>query len=195
MYSDSNRRIHESASRDSSLADISNVQRFLQIIYAEDVAPGIKAFGFSMSGGYDMDGNIYPGQSGDTSLARPWVAFTFFLKKVLFVGPQAPLFWTSGDVSPGFQINVGSPHVQACHLHAMDLSYSPLVWHLPTSWWPVWQLIPLPTYFICHTSKHCFHISPWAVSFNFRFLLLKNLTNSIRVISLATSQHWRWHSV
>ena len=57
-----------------------------------------------------MDGNIYPGQSGDPSLARH---FTFFLKKVLFVGPQVPLFWTSGDVSPGFQNNVGSPHVQA----------------------------------------------------------------------------------
>ena len=38
-----------------------NVSILLQIIYAEDVAAGIKSFGFSLSGGYDMDANIYPG--------------------------------------------------------------------------------------------------------------------------------------
>ena len=132
-YSESNTRIHESASRDSYLPDISIIKRFLQIIYAEDVTPGIKSFGFSVSGGYDMDGNIYPGQSGDTSLARLRAAFIFFLKKCPFYGATGtPIldFW--------FQKNVGSPHVQACHLHAMDLSYSPLVWYLPTSWWPAW---------------------------------------------------------
>ena len=41
-----------------------------------------------------------------------------------------PLFWTSGDVCP---------HLCAFHLYAADSSDSPLVWHLLTSWWSVWQ--------------------------------------------------------
>ena len=31
----------------------------------------------------------------------------------LFVGPLIPLFWTSGDVCPGFQSQVGSPCLHA----------------------------------------------------------------------------------
>ena len=42
----------------------------------------------------------------------------FFFKifgghKVLFVGPLVPLFWTSGDVCPGFQSQGGFPRLHA----------------------------------------------------------------------------------
>ena len=42
----------------------------------------------------------------------------FFLNKfcrtqVLFVGPLIPLFWSSGDVCPGFQSQGGFPHLRA----------------------------------------------------------------------------------
>ena len=44
--------------------------------------------------------------------------FLFFLKifcrtHVLFAGPLIPLFWTSGDVCPGFQSQGGFPHLRA----------------------------------------------------------------------------------
>ena len=44
--------------------------------------------------------------------------FFFFLNnfckaQVLFVGPLIPLFWTSGDVCPGFQSQGGFPHLCA----------------------------------------------------------------------------------
>ena len=39
---------------------------------------------------------------------------TFSFKKisVLFVGQLIPLFWTSGDICPGFQSQSGSPHLR-----------------------------------------------------------------------------------
>ena len=39
--------------------------------------------------------------------------FNFWKTQVFFVGPLIPLFWTSGDVSPGFQSQGGSPHLHA----------------------------------------------------------------------------------
>ena len=57
-------------------------------------------------------------------------------------GPLTPLFWTSGDVCPGFlsiQTRVDSLIRVLHRLHAMDSSDSPLVQHLLTSLWPAWQ--------------------------------------------------------
>ena len=69
--------------------------------------------------------------------------FNFWRTHVLFVGPLIPLFWTSGDVCPGFQSQGGS------RLHAfLPASYSsdsPLVWHLLTAWQPAWRPVTLPT--------------------------------------------------
>ena len=47
-----------------------------------------------------------------------WESFFFFFlnfcrTQVLFVGPLIPLFWTSGDVCPGFQSQGGFPHLRA----------------------------------------------------------------------------------
>ena len=54
------------------------------------------------------------------------------------MGPLIPLFWTSGYVCSELQSQGGT---LACVLHCpcvMDSSNLPLVWHLLTSWWPVW---------------------------------------------------------
>ena len=37
--------------------------------------------------------------------------FNFWRASVLFVGPLMPLFWTFGDICPGFQSQGGSPHL------------------------------------------------------------------------------------
>ena len=47
---------------------------------------------------------------GDTFLLNFWRT------QVLFVGPLIPLFWTSGDVCPGFQNQVGSHFCVSSHL-------------------------------------------------------------------------------
>ena len=41
-------------------------------------------------------------------------------------------FWTSDDVSPGFQSQGGSLTCMLCHLCALNSWHSPLVWHLLT---------------------------------------------------------------
>ena len=51
-------------------------------------------------------------------LMRMSVSSVFFKKKiwrtsVIFVGPLIPLFWTSGDICPGFQRQSGSPYLHA----------------------------------------------------------------------------------
>ena len=43
--------------------------------------------------------------------------------KVLFVGPLIPLFWTSGNVSPGFQSQGGSLTCVLCHLCAINSEF------------------------------------------------------------------------
>ena len=59
----------------------------------------------------------------------------------LFVGPLIPLFWTSGDVSSGFQSQSGQHYLHLAEAYVLHVSWdSPLVWHLPTSRQPVWQL-------------------------------------------------------
>ena len=47
--------------------------------------------------------------------------FNFWRTQVLFVWPLIPLFWTSGDISPGFQSQGGS---LACMLHGLFKSCS-----------------------------------------------------------------------
>ena len=60
---------------------------------------------------------------------------------MLFVGLSAPLFWTFGDVYPGFQSHGGCLTCVFCHLHTVDSSDSPLVRHLLTSLQPAMQRI------------------------------------------------------
>ena len=38
-----------------------------------------------------------------TTLCQQWHSFNCWRTSVLFVGPLIPLFWTSGDICPGFQ--------------------------------------------------------------------------------------------
>ena len=49
------------------------------------------------------------------------VFFLFFFlnwrTRVLFVGPLIPLFWTSGDVSYGFQSQSGQPYLCLAEIH------------------------------------------------------------------------------
>ena len=47
--------------------------------------------------------------------------FKFWRTQVLFVGPLIPLFWTSGDVCPGFQSQGGSLFV--CFLTCVILRF------------------------------------------------------------------------
>ena len=54
-----------------------------------------------------------------------------------------PLFWTFGDIYPGFQSQGGFPCLHA--FCAMDSWDSPLVQHLLTSGSPAWQ----PSWIIC----------------------------------------------
>ena len=87
-----------------------------------------------------------------------FVLCNFFLKHfwrtwVLFVGPLIPLFWTSSDISPGFQSQGGSIACVLCHLHAMNSWDSPLVRHLPTSWRPAWRPVAFPTCYICSRGR------------------------------------------
>ena len=42
-----------------------------------------------------------------------------------FCRTTGTLFWTFGDVYPGFQSQEGSPHYVLCHLRVMDSSDSP----------------------------------------------------------------------
>ena len=91
-----------------------------------------------------------PTQSGPNSVLHQFRYYSslfvsvfcwFFFKKkiwrthVLFVGPLIPLFWTSGDVSPGFQSQGGSLTCVLLRLHTMNSSDSPLLRHLLTSCW------------------------------------------------------------
>ena len=60
-----------------------------------------------------------------------------FLK---FLGPLIPLFWTSGDVSAGFQSQRGQPYSHLAEAYMLYVPCdSPLVQNLPTSWQPAWQ--------------------------------------------------------
>ena len=75
----------------------------------------------------------------------------FFKKSFLadtypFGGPLVPLFWISGDISSGFQSQSGF-----CLIHFFvevnvmyTLQDSPLVLHVPTSWWPAAQPVTSP---------------------------------------------------
>ena len=77
----------------------------------------------------------------------------FWRTHVLFVGPLIPLFWTSGNVCPGFQSQGGSLACMQPYLCTRDSTESPLVQHLPTSWWPAWQPVGFPTCYICSRGR------------------------------------------
>ena len=55
------------------------------------------------------------------------------------MGPLIPLFWTSGDISSGFQSQSGFCLSRGICFTLHIPWDSPLVWHLPTSWQPAWQ--------------------------------------------------------
>ena len=56
-----------------------------------------------------------------------------------FVGPMMPLFWTSGDISSGFQSQSGQIYLHFVEVYVMYISWdSSLVLHLLTSWQPTW---------------------------------------------------------
>ena len=66
----------------------------------------------------------------------------FGVHKSFFMGPLIPLFWTSDDVSSGFQSQSGQPYLHLVEAYVIYVPRdSPLVQHLLTSWWPAWQLI------------------------------------------------------
>ena len=70
-----------------------------------------------------------------------WKSANFLRTWVLFVGPLIPMFWTSGDVSSGFQSQSGQPYLYLAEAYMMYiLWFPPLVQHLLTSWQPAWQL-------------------------------------------------------
>ena len=78
---------------------------------------------------------FYPSYPAISVPSTVYTNFAFFKKKLsdnqsFFWGRWYP-FWTSGGVCPGFQRQGGS--LMLCHMHAMDSSDSPVVWHLLTS--------------------------------------------------------------
>ena len=77
-----------------------------------------------------------------------------------FVGPLIPLYWTSGDVCPGFQSQDVSIACMLSHLHAMDSSDSPLVQPLLTSSWPARQPSLFNPYTCRHVHKHSWSSKP-----------------------------------
>ena len=89
----------------------------------------------------------------------------FWRTSVIFVGLLIPLFWTSGDIWPGFQSQGGCLICMFPRLHPMDSSDSPLVQHLLTSWRPALQLNLLLFLFLKifggHKSFLCDHWYPW----------------------------------
>ena len=57
------------------------------------------------------------------------------------MGPLKPLFWTSGNVSSGFQNRNGQIDSHLAEVYMLHVSLdSHLVQHLATSWQPAWQL-------------------------------------------------------
>ena len=59
-----------------------------------------------------------------------------------------PLFWTSGEVSSGFQSQSEKPYLHLAEAYMLHVPWnSPLLQHLPTSWQPAWLL----SQFLPHT--------------------------------------------
>ena len=79
--------------------------------------------------------------------ASPGISFLFLEGKSFLLGHWYPCFWTSGDVYPGFEARIETLICLLHYLHAMNSPHSYLMWHLLTSWWPVWQ----PSHFDPHT--------------------------------------------
>ena len=53
------------------------------------------------------------------------------IKQLIFVGPLIPLFWTSGDVSSGFQSQSEQPYLHLVEAYMLHIPRdSPLVQHL-----------------------------------------------------------------
>ena len=66
----------------------------------------------------------------------------FFLgKHMSFYGANDALFWNSGDIS----VWVSKPYSHLVKVYMMYVPrYSPLMWHLVTSWQPAWQPVIVP---------------------------------------------------
>ena len=83
--------------------------------------------------GKDKKKKKKPDEEGKVSTGRQYriYLFIYFFKifcrtQVLFVGPLIPLFWTSGDVCPGFQSQGGFPHLRASSpVHNGFLRFTP----------------------------------------------------------------------
>ena len=76
---------------------------------------------------------------------RGSVTVDVFFKKIWwtqtcpFKGPLIPLFWTSDNVSYGFQSQSGQPYLHLVETYMMYILWDlPLLQHQPTSCWPVW---------------------------------------------------------
>ena len=84
----------------------------------------------------------------DNSHKMPFFRTTFFFFPKKFGGHESflwghwyPCFWTSDDVSSGFQSQSGQPYLHLVEAYILHILWdSPLVWHLLTSWQPAWQL-------------------------------------------------------
>ena len=81
------------------------------------------------------------------------IPFFLSFEKILedispFYGPLISLFWTSSDVSCGFQNQSEQPYSCLADAYMLHNPWdSPLVQHLLTSWQPLWQ----PSHSFPHT--------------------------------------------
>ena len=89
----------------------------------------------------------WPVLAGDVTFrsALKFFFFFFFFFK-FFWGPLVRLFWISGVVSSGVQRKSGLCLIRyfcggKCNVHSPR---SPLVLHLPTSWWPAHSTVLSP---------------------------------------------------
>ena len=65
-----------------------------------------------------------------------------------FCGPDT-LFWTSGDVSSEFRSQSGQSYSHLVEAYMMYIPWDlPLVWHLPTCWWPALWLVNVPYMYV-----------------------------------------------
>ena len=69
-----------------------------QIIFARDIDPSLSTFGYSLSGGFDMDGNVYPGQE----VTNTFLCSFRFSQSVLFLHQKCPV--TSPGVFAAYTI-------------------------------------------------------------------------------------------
>ena len=106
------------------------------------------------------------------------------------MGPLIPLFWTSGDVSSGFQSQSGQPYSCLVEAYVLHIPWdSPVVLHLPTSWLPVWA-----SYTFSFTKENYFSeiTFRWLFSCAFKYDVI-SVTSLHAQLSWPASfvKHWR----